>query len=49
MNNINKDVADYCNIDPTYGTMEDFDRLSAEAKNQIKTIAQEAASICPAI
>lgn len=28
------DVADYCNIDPTYGTMEDFDRLSAEAKKR---------------
>lgn len=25
------DVADYCNIDPMYGTMEDFDRLSQEA------------------
>ena len=28
------DVADYCNIDPAYGTMEDFDRLSAEAKKR---------------
>lgn len=28
------DVADYCNIDPTYGTMENFDRLSAEAKKR---------------
>lgn len=28
------DVADYCNIDPTYGTMEDFDRLSTEAKKR---------------
>ncbi|MGK4199611.1 alpha,alpha-phosphotrehalase [Fusobacterium sp. HC1336] len=28
------DVADYCNIDPTYGTMEDFDKLSAEAKKR---------------
>lgn len=28
------DVADYCNIDPIYGTMEDFDRLSAEAKKR---------------
>lgn len=28
------DVADYCNIDLTYGTMEDFDRLSAEAKKR---------------
>ena len=28
------DVSDYCNIDPTYGTMEDFDRLSAEAKKR---------------
>lgn len=28
------DVADYCNIDSTYGTMEDFDRLSAEAKKR---------------
>lgn len=25
------DVADYCNIDPMYGTMKDFDRLSQEA------------------
>lgn len=28
------DVADYCNIDSAYGTMEDFDRLSAEAKKR---------------
>lgn len=28
------DVADYCNIDPAYGTMENFDRLSAEAKKR---------------
>lgn len=28
------DVADYCNIDPIYGTMEDFDKLSAEAKKR---------------
>lgn len=27
-------MADYCNIDPAYGTMEDFDRLSAEAKKR---------------
>ena len=25
------DVADYCNIDPMYGTMEDFEKLSQEA------------------
>src|SRR5213595_2987904 len=24
------DVADYCNIDPVFGTMDDFDRLLAE-------------------
>lgn len=28
------DVADYCNIEPMYGTMEDFDRLSLEAKKR---------------
>ena len=28
------DVEDYYNIDPRYGTMEDFDRLSAEAQKR---------------
>ena len=28
------DIADYCNIDPRYGTMEDFDFLSREAKKR---------------
>lgn len=28
------DVADYCNIESMYGTMEDFDRLSSEAKKR---------------
>lgn len=29
------DVADYYNIDPSYGTMEDVENLIAEAKNAI--------------
>ena len=28
------DVSDYVNIDPMYGTLEDFDRLAAEAKKR---------------
>ena len=28
------DVADYCRIDPQFGTMEDMDRLLAEAKKR---------------
>lgn len=33
------DVADYCDIDPRYGTLEDFDRLLQEAhKRKIKVI-----------
>ncbi|MBS5936936.1 alpha,alpha-phosphotrehalase [Clostridium sp.] len=28
------DVADYCSIDPRYGTMEEFDELVKEAKNR---------------
>ncbi len=28
------DIADYTGIDPMYGTMEDFDRLAAEAKKR---------------
>lgn len=28
------DVADYCSIDPCYGTMEDFEELVKEAKNR---------------
>ena len=28
------DIADYTGIDPSYGTMEDFDRLVAEAKKR---------------
>ena len=28
------DISDYCNIDPRYGTMEDMDRLIAEAKKR---------------
>lgn len=33
------DVADYCGIDPIFGTMEDFDRLLSEAHHRgLKTI-----------
>ncbi len=28
------DIADYCSIDPSYGTMQDMDRLIAEAKQR---------------
>ena len=28
------DIADYCSIDPSYGTMADFERLTAEAKKR---------------
>ncbi|ANS77261.1 glucohydrolase [Paenibacillus yonginensis] len=28
------DVADYCSIDPAYGTMDDFDELSAEVRKR---------------
>ena len=28
------DVADYCSIDPRYGTMEEFEELVEEAKNR---------------
>lgn len=28
------DVADYCSIDPVYGTMDDFDELVAELKKE---------------
>lgn len=28
------DVSDYCNIDPVYGSMADFDKLMAEAKKR---------------
>ncbi|MDU4598866.1 MAG: alpha-amylase family glycosyl hydrolase, partial [Clostridium sporogenes] len=28
------DVADYCNIDPLFGTMEDFDKLIREANKR---------------
>lgn len=28
------DVADYCEIDPQFGTMEDFDELAAEARRR---------------
>ena len=28
------DVADYCSIDPAYGTMDDFDELVAELKRE---------------
>src|SRR5580692_6012647 len=28
------DISDYCNIDPVYGTLADFDRLVAEAKKR---------------
>ncbi|HEY9788934.1 MAG TPA: alpha-amylase family glycosyl hydrolase, partial [Candidatus Obscuribacterales bacterium] len=28
------DISDYCNIDPQYGTLADFDKLAAEAKKR---------------
>ena len=29
------DVSDYDNIDPMYGTLADFDRMDAEAKQRL--------------
>jgi alpha-glucosidase len=42
MKDFGYDVSDYCDIDPIFGTMQDFDNLIAEAKRlQIKVMADQ--------